>query len=144
MTRPEKRLLGSLKSGRPGIEAGGRSGTQTRDHRICETDALTTRPCLLPPLTVAFLVISVYFSLTSSPSFQSPRPSKTNGLFPSYVDCETVGFFLKIRKEIGKAWRKSLPREANEPKGSPTWGPPPPCKQALKHSKLNGLKPAMS
>ena len=25
-----------------------------------------------------------------------------------------------------------------------TWGPPPPCKQALKHSKLNGLKPAMS
>jgi len=26
------------------------------------------------------------------------------------VDCKTVGFFLKIRKEIGKARRKSLPR----------------------------------
>ena len=26
------------------------------------------------------------------------------------VDCKTVGFFLKISKEIGKAWRKSLER----------------------------------
>ena len=25
------------------------------------------------------------------------------------VDCKTVGFILKISKEIGKAWRKSLP-----------------------------------
>ena len=24
------------------------------------------------------------------------------------VDCKTVGFFLKISKEIGKVWRKSL------------------------------------
>ena len=24
------------------------------------------------------------------------------------MDCKTVGFFLKISKEIGKAWRKSL------------------------------------
>ena len=24
------------------------------------------------------------------------------------VDCKTVGFFLKISNEIGKAWRKSL------------------------------------
>ena len=24
------------------------------------------------------------------------------------VDCKTVGFFLKIRKEIGKAWRKIM------------------------------------
>ena len=32
------------------------------------------------------------------------------------VDCKTVGFFfLKISKEIGKAWRKSLKREAREP-----------------------------
>ena len=28
----------------------------------------------------------------------------------SNVDCKTVGFFLKISKEIGKAWRKSLTR----------------------------------
>ena len=27
-----------------------------------------------------------------------------------YVDCKTVGFFLKISKGIGKAWRKSLTR----------------------------------
>ena len=31
------------------------------------------------------------------------------------VDCKTVGFFLKISKEIGKAWRTSLMREAREP-----------------------------
>ena len=26
------------------------------------------------------------------------------------LDCKTVGFFLKISKEIGKAWRKSRTR----------------------------------
>ena len=26
------------------------------------------------------------------------------------LDCKTVGFFLKVSKEIGKAWRKSLTR----------------------------------
>ena len=26
------------------------------------------------------------------------------------LDCKTVGFFLKITKEIGKAWRKSVTR----------------------------------
>ena len=26
------------------------------------------------------------------------------------VDCKTVGFFLRISKEIGKEWRKSLTR----------------------------------
>ena len=26
------------------------------------------------------------------------------------VDCKTAGFFLKISKEIGKVWRKSLTR----------------------------------
>ena len=31
------------------------------------------------------------------------------------VECKTIGFFLKISKEIGKAWRKSLKREAREP-----------------------------
>ena len=28
----------------------------------------------------------------------------------SRIDCKTVGFFLKISKEIGKVWRKSLTR----------------------------------
>ena len=32
------------------------------------------------------------------------------------VDCKTVGFFLKIIKEIGKAWRKSRACEAREKK----------------------------
>ena len=33
------------------------------------------------------------------------------------VDCKTLVFFffLKISKEIGEAWRKSLNREAREP-----------------------------
>ena len=31
------------------------------------------------------------------------------------LDCKTVGFFLKISKEIGKGWRVSLTREAREP-----------------------------
>ena len=31
-------------------------------------------------------------------------------MLSSYIDCKTVGFFLKISKEIGKAWRKSLAR----------------------------------
>ena len=37
--------------------------------------------------------------------------SKTQG-FKCWLilDCKTVGFFLKISKEIGKAWRKSLKR----------------------------------
>ena len=29
---------------------------------------------------------------------------------PARLDCKTVGFFLKISKEFGKAWRKSLTR----------------------------------
>ena len=28
----------------------------------------------------------------------------------NFLDCKTVGFFLKISKEIGNAWRKSLMR----------------------------------
>ena len=32
-------------------------------------------------------------------------------LYKGYlIDCKTVGFFFKISKEIGKAWRKSLKR----------------------------------
>ena len=31
------------------------------------------------------------------------------------VDYKTIGLFLKISKEIGKAWSKSLKREAREP-----------------------------
>ena len=41
--------------------------------------------------------------VTSSASF------KYASTLPA-VDWQTVGFFLKISKEIGKAWRKSLKR----------------------------------
>ena len=32
------------------------------------------------------------------------------------IDCKQSVFFLKIGNEIGKAWRKSLKREAREPR----------------------------
>ena len=43
---------------------------------------------------------------------ETPSPKKLNFGFrpqPS-IDCKTVGFFLKISKEIEKAWRNSLTR----------------------------------
>ena len=30
-----------------------------------------------------------------------------------FIDCKTVGFFLKISKEIGKAWRTSLTQSSD-------------------------------
>ena len=61
------------------------------------------------------------------PSFPSPSPSfifgsrfisrsvKTENALPrSFLDCKTVGFFLKISKEIGNAWRKSLTRASHD------------------------------
>ena len=38
----------------------------------------------------------------------TPRFTDTHPKVSTTVDCKTVGFFLKISKEIGKAWRKSL------------------------------------
>ena len=37
-----------------------------------------------------------------------------------FLDCKTVGFFLKISKEIGKAWRKSLTRAKHAREKKPT------------------------
>jgi len=52
----------------------------------------------LAPVVIAVLVL--------------PSPLTTLRLRECAVlDCKTVGFFLKISKEIGKAWRKSLTRE---------------------------------
>ena len=42
----------------------------------------------------------------------SPRESEKNVLSSRLQNSR---FFLKISKEIGKAWRKSLKREAREP-----------------------------
>ena len=35
---------------------------------------------------------------------------KISTSFAPFLDCKTVAFFLKISKEIGKAWRKSFTR----------------------------------
>ena len=40
--------------------------------------------------------------------------------FGRTLDCKTVGFFLKISKEIGKAWRKSLTRAKRASHGGVT------------------------
>ena len=39
-----------------------------------------------------------------------PTPGAPGDLACRLLDCKTVGFFLKISKEIGKAWGKSLTR----------------------------------
>ena len=44
------------------------------------------------------------------PRFGAARNPRWRKVISEYVDCKTVGFFLKISKEIGKAWRKSLMR----------------------------------
>ena len=31
--------------------------------------------------------------------------------FKEHIDCKTAGFFLKMSKDIGKEWRKSLSRK---------------------------------
>ena len=36
--------------------------------------------------------------------------SEVSKFFDKILDCKTIVFFLKISKEIGKAWRKSLAR----------------------------------
>ena len=38
----------------------------------------------------------------------SKKKSSQTWKVPKLLDCKTVGFFLKISKEISKAWRKSL------------------------------------
>ena len=53
-----------------------------------------------------------FFNTTRVVSY-STRTFKNNPGNPeNNLDCKTVGFFLKISKEIGKAWRKSLARAA--------------------------------
>ena len=54
------------------------------------------------------------------------------------------GFFLKISKEIGKAWRKSLEREARERKASPPVSLSVPdlsfdCSRVLEYAKIRSV-----
>ena len=39
------------------------------------------------------------------------NPTKRSAKAKLIIDCETVVFFLKISKDIGKVWRKSLTRK---------------------------------
>ena len=54
---------------------------------------------LVPPRSVAVCTLTDSFSW---------RHENCYPVFGVYIDCKTVGFFLKISKEIGKAWGKSL------------------------------------
>ena len=63
----------------------------------------------IPP-SRSFIFMGVIHSLFAvSSTFQISKKS-VNRYLQFTIDCETVGFFLKISQEIGKAWRKSLTR----------------------------------
>ena len=51
----------------------------------------------------------IYFDLAEVLVDVSRRRAGYFGAY-TWLDCKTVGFFLQISKEIGKAWRKSLTR----------------------------------
>ena len=55
----------------------------------------------VPPRSVAVCTLTDSFSW---------RHENCYPVFGVYIDCKTDGFFLKISKEIGKAWRKSFTR----------------------------------
>ena len=54
------------------------------------------------------------------------------------VDCKTVGFFLKISKEIGKAWRKSLTRAKRASLTRPF-----DCSRVLEYAKIRTVLQSM-
>ena len=67
-------------------------------------------------LFVSFLVTKVFFWIVPflnrfmfSLRLARTKMRASDGT-QSKLDCKTVAFFLKISKEIGKAWRKSLTR----------------------------------
>ena len=53
-----------------------------------------------------------FFNTTRVVSYFTRTFKNNPGNPENNLDCKTVGFFLKISKEIGKAWRKSLARAA--------------------------------
>ena len=53
-------------------------------------------------------VLSVRMSLGNFDRLQSLGGFFVSSETVSHLDCKTVCFFLKISKEIGKEWRKSL------------------------------------
>ena len=65
----------------------------------------------------------------------------------NFLDCKTVGFFLKISKETGKAWRKSLTRAKRASLTRPSVGSVSPqsrclfsasfdCSRVLEYAKI--------
>ena len=53
-----------------------------------------------------------------------------------YLDCKTVGFFLKISKEIDEAWRKSRMRAKRASLTRPSA-----CEASEKTQKKNSVSP---
>ena len=76
--------------------------------------------------SVTFHTKLSYWSSSMSESQQGPEICDVINAKPywSALDCKTVGFFLKISKEISKAWRKSLTRARRASLTRPTgvWG----------------------
>ena len=69
---------------------------------------LSLRLVLFCSLPRFFLIGPLQLSLSTVKRTKLYRSNIRDGSI--FLDCKTVGFFLKISKEIGKAWRKSLTR----------------------------------
>ena len=58
------------------------------------------------------MYLGIYTYILSNVVFFGAIPHQFKRLvliiWETILDCKTVGFFLKISKEIGKAWGKSL------------------------------------
>ena len=68
---------------------------------------------------VVFTVVVVFNTITSVFCRQLFHPGRLYRLLfsvPFIIDCKTVGVFLKINKEIVKAWRKSVTRAKQKKK----------------------------
>ena len=59
---------------------------------------------------MSFSVFAIRITSILKKSTVSAQGYDMSSLEDILLDCKTVGFFLKISKEIGKAWRKSLTR----------------------------------
>ena len=85
---------------------------------ISETDYVLLRIISFRMLALSNCQWNLDFGfLELNSAFRSPRFQIPEVKTSRILDCKTVSFFfLKISKEIGKAWRKSLyAREAREP-----------------------------
>ena len=62
------------------------------------------------PCSSLLCIVNFMEAFSDSSSDSIPFNFDLTSSFSFLIDCKTVGLFLKISKEIGKAWRKSLTR----------------------------------